>query len=217
MSLRHHRSRPPAGSARRFFGVAAGALLFFSSCAQGPSADPPPPVVVPVAGDGRLVDVPDVNRGRGWDTCPADLPLTDSPVGDATLPAARRGQRYLISTAPPATRPLPQPGVPSMPQAYWFLDQPGSAAGLWIDLVAIGGSVAHARLSAYETDAICVVQRALASVDLDRGLEVPGQWGTACLDLTGAGLFKFIGIRIDSDTGRVGVDAVRFGPPCPGR
>jgi hypothetical protein len=169
---------------------------------------------VTVEGDGRLVDAPDVSRGQGWDTCPAARPLTDSTASDV-MPAARRGQRYLIAGAGPASPSVGATGDDDVPQAYWWLTEPGSAQGLWIDLVALGGPVAPARLSVYETDSLCKVQRRLWTGALDALLDVPGQWRTTCVDFSTVGTFKSFGIKIDSGPGKIGVDAVRFGPRCP--
>jgi hypothetical protein len=172
------------------------------------------PVAVPSPeGDGRLVDIPDSPLGTGWDLCDAQPPLAVGPLaGDAAGPNATRGSRYLISGSDPTNAT----GVgTTLSQAYLWLVEAGTAQGLWLDLVLVSGTAAQSRLWLYRTDSVCKVERPLAIRDLPKDLASAGGWRTICIDLSTAGVFKNVGIRLDSPRGRIGLDALRFGPACP--
>jgi hypothetical protein len=170
-----------------------------------------PPEAPSPKGDGRLVDIPDSPQGTGWDTCDAQPPLMPGPIAGTAGPEATRGSRYLV--AGPDRTTDGSVGVHT-PQAYLWLEKAGTANGLWLDLVQISGTAAQSQVSIFRTDSQCNVERTLATANL-HSLVVAGAWRTICLDLGSAGVFTHLGIRLDSPQGRIALDALRLGPPCP--
>jgi len=183
----------------------AGAMVRPADLGVAPAAPSP-------EGDGRLVDLGDSPLGTGWDLCHAQPPLTATPPAGPAGPSATRGSRYLLS-GPDRTTDA-SVGVHT-PQAYLWMEKAGTARGLWLDLVLISGAAAQSRFSIYRTDAVCNVQQTLATADLQPLLASAGVWRTLCMDLTTAGEFTSLGIRLDSPQGRIGLDALRLGPACP--
>jgi hypothetical protein len=99
-------------------------------------------------------------------------------------------------------------------QAYFWLETPGSARGLWFDLALVSGSGDDTSISLYETNMDCMVKRTLVTSSLAMALTSAGQWKTGCLDVSDKGDLEAIGVRIEAPSGVVGFDALRFGKSC---
>ncbi len=187
-------------------GTAAGGVAGMSGAPDLPQllpqANPPSP-----EGDGRVPDVPDTLVGDGWDYCSNDLRSTQREPC-AECPTAPRGEDFLL-VGPDYTDPHPKE-----PQAYFFFDEPTQADALWFDIMGIDGRT-NSELAVMPTDAGCQPQAAARVFDLQPLVEMRGQWLTACVPLTDFAPFVGLGFRVDAP-GRVGLDAFRFGPACPG-
>lgn len=201
----------------------AGSGALAGSPALGGSAGPndgpslsPQRDAPPAEGDGRLPDLPETRvgeSGTGWDLCSAGFTLSSNDCG--ACPAAR-GEQFLVVGRTSATEPSEpsEPAEPERPQAYFYFHPATTASALWLDVAWLAGA-RSARLSLWETDTVCSSQGAPKVYELSPLLTGPsGAWTTACVPLTDLGPFAGLGFRI-ATSGRLGLDALRFGPPCP--
>jgi hypothetical protein len=120
---------------------------------------------------------------------------------------------FLIAQAPAAGTPVDA----ERPQFYLYFEPPESAPSLWIDFAWLSGPRA-AELSLWETNTFCEPLGEARVFDISALLTEPvGQWTSACIRLDSSTELHGLGFRL-SAAGRVGIDAIRFGPPCrPGR
>lgn len=191
--------------------AAAGAASVAGSSPGGAAATPLSPQVgapSPVS-DGRLPDLPETRVGEpavGWDNCSPGL-LT-SRRECVACPAAR-GMDFLIAGAAPPDVPV----EPGRPQFYFYFQEPQSSAALWVDFAWLSGP-RSAQLSLWETNTLCDPQGEPQVFDLAPLLLGPsGAWSSACIPLDESHKLQGLGFRINT-AGRVGIDAIRFGPPC---
>jgi hypothetical protein len=168
------------------------------------SVSPPP-----ADGDGRLVDLGETNRGFGWDTCTGAIRVS-SAAEAMSLPASR-GTSYLLSTPSPGGQDA---STSYVAQAYFWLETPGPAQGLWFDLALVSGLGADATISFYETDNLCVVKRSFGTFGAAAAFSAQGRWKSGCLDVSAKGVLQAIGVRIEAPSGTVAFDALRFDKPC---
>ncbi len=171
-----------------------------------PELNPPPP-----EGDGRLVDIGDALPGFGWDWCGGEPRLMSSTaLPCADCPPATRGDVFVIATPAVSGGSLV---ALTVPQGYFFFDQPTRADAVWFDAMSINGAT-DATLSVWPSDTVCQPIGPAHVLDLHALFTQRGQWVTACVPLTDLDAFRGLAIRIDS-AGALGLDAFRFGPPCP--
>ncbi len=171
-----------------------------------PELNPPP-----AEGDGRLVDIGDAQAGDGWDWCTGEPRLVRSTaLPCAACPAATRGSEFVIAT--PAVDKSPTASG-TVPQGYFFFDELTRADAVWFDALWINGS-RNAKLSLWPTNPVCEPTGPARVLDLHGLFTEPGQWVTACVSLDDLQPFRGLALRIDG-AGTLGVDAFRFGPPCP--
>lgn len=213
----------PSGSGGSSGSAAAGAAAVAGAVASGGGAgrnDGPPPLLPqsdapPVEGDGRLPDLPETAvglQGTGWDLC--SVGFTRSKEDCGACPVAR-GEQFLVvgsTVAEPAQSA--EPAKPPGPQAYFYFHPATTASALWLDVAWLSGA-RSAELSLWETDTICQTQGSPEVFDISPLLVGDsGAWATACVPLSDFGSFAGLGFRI-ATAGKVGLDALRFGPPCP--
>jgi hypothetical protein len=158
-------------------------------------------------------DPGDENPGAspdGWDLCPAGQ-LVSAPREGRTDPPGPHGTRYLIYD--PQAPKDPAPGYEA--QLYFYFGAPPAGVrGLWLDLTKVDGDPADAALVLYAVDEICGAPRMLARHALAPVLRA-GAWVTACAPLAEGEVTQALGLRFEGRAAEIGVDAVRFGPPCP--
>jgi hypothetical protein len=188
----------------------------------GEAGAPPSPALYPstgappLAGDGKLADVPDEVPGGspdGWDLCGQGL--SKAPREGKGDPPAVRGQNYLLYRSEDARR---APAVPErVAQAYFYFGAPVSLAdkGLWMELSLVSGQAAPATFSLYAVDKVCSRSALVATYALTPVLQTPGRWTTTCFPLPAGLRVDGLGFRLDATDAEIGVDAFRFGPPCP--
>jgi hypothetical protein len=167
-------------------------------------------------GDGKLADVPDENPGGtpdGWDLCQSDL-VAGPRAGKSDPPASRGAQYLLYSLATP--QPSPDPARP-LAQAYFYFGQPlaSGGKGLYFDATLVSGNAAGATLELYSVDKVCQKPASLGRYSLSALLVTPGKWATTCVALPFGLLLDGLGVRLQAASAELGVDAFRFGPPCP--
>jgi hypothetical protein len=173
-----------------------------------PELNPPP-----TEGDGRLVDIGDATQGFGWDTCTGEPSFTPSTASTCSeCPAATRGDVFVVAKPTVGAGPV-VPG--SVPQAYFFFDESTRADALWFDALWIDGG-AEANLSLWPAGPVCEPTSPARVFGLRTLFTQPGQWVTACVPLDDWQPFMALALRVDS-AGTLGLDAFRFGPPCPER
>lgn len=177
---------------------------------EGPTALLPQKDAPPPEGDGRLPDLPETpvgDSGTGWDLCSAGFTRSSDECGGC--PAAR-GERFLVVGPTIAD----EPAGTDRPQAYFYFDTATTASALWFDVTWLEGA-RSAQLSLSETDSYCDSRGAAKVYELSPLLsDGSGVWTTACVPLGDLGPFTGLGFRI-ATAGRLGLDALRFGPPCP--
>ncbi len=173
-----------------------------------PELHPPPP-----EGDGRLADIGDTRPGLGWDWCTGEPRLvTSTALPCANCPAATRGNVFVIATPAVNGGSL---DVSDTPQTLFFFDEPTRADAIWFDAMSINGAT-DAKLSVWPSEIACQPSGPARVFDLRALFTRRGQWVTACVPLTDFDAFRGLALRIDS-AGALGLDAFRFGPPCPER
>jgi hypothetical protein len=183
---------------------------------SGPPALGPVTPAPPAMGDGRLADVPDENPGGtpdGWDFCQSDL-VAGPRAGKSDPPASRGARYWLYSPATP--QPSPDPARP-LAQAYFYFGQPlaSGGKGLYFDATLVSGTAAGATLELYSVDEVCQKPVSLGGYSLSALLVMPGKWATTCITLPSGLLLNGLGVRLEAAKAELGVDAFRFGPPCP--
>jgi hypothetical protein len=155
-----------------------------------------------------LPDIPDTSVGEpmvGWDLCSAEL-LTSRQ--ECVACSAARGSYFLIADATP-------PVDASRPQFYFYFQKSQSSPALWIDFAWLSGP-RSAELSLSETDTMCDPRSEPRVFDLAPLLTgSAGVWSSACIPLDPTVKLQGLGFRLRT-AGRVGIDAIRFGPPCRG-
>lgn len=151
------------------------------------------------------------NLGDGWDLCYTRTPGKHTRVetGGAT------GNAYLLFESGACDGGCMATN-PSAAQAYsWFSTAPSATAkmGLYFDVLNAGGADATGVLRFYGTDLICQQDSVMAEIDLTR-LPMSSTWTTRCVTVTGPGADTAIGLSISGGTHKIGIDAIRLGPPC---
>jgi hypothetical protein len=87
--------------------------------------------------------------------------------------------------------------------------------GLWFDLIRIAGSPADTTLTIYATDVMCLTVENLGTWEMADVLSGPAQWRSSCVTLTPHQVTSQIGFRFSSADVDLGMQGLRFGPPCP--
>ncbi len=194
--------------------AAAGPAAGDGGAALRTEAGAASPAGPPVEGDGRLVDVGDEPVGGpkiGWDSCLGDLSRRQPTC--TTCPPATRGSSYLVFQGAGPKRA----GTDS--QAYFWFEPPLPAEqplGLWFDVVKLGRAGTEASFSAYYVSVVCETEALAGTVKLGKLLATPGKWASGCVPLKPSKAASRIGVRLDGAEIDVGIDAIRFGPACPG-
>ncbi len=158
---------------------------------------------------------------NGWDFCFAGLTLC--PYSCDGAPPVSRGSRYIrysggSGRSCPSSCPDAQNCPSSCPDAQVFayftpLIAANTRIGVWFDLVRLGGDPLDATLTIYRT-AGCLTQETLGTWRMTAVLSEPQVWKTTCANITPSEPAGELGFRFDG-SGDIGLDALRFGPPCP--
>ena len=166
----------------------------------------------PFAYDARYLDGSfEGNLGTGWDMC---LTKTAGKHTHVETGGANGNAYLLFETG--ACDGGCMATNPSASQAYsWFSSAPSATAkmGLYFDVINAGGADATGVLRFYGTDLICQQDSVLAEIDLAR-LPMSPTWSTRCVTVTGPGADTAIGLSVSGGTHKIGIDALRLGPPC---
>ena len=135
-------------------------------------------------------------------------------------PAPTRGTSYLRYTAPNYNLPTSACSVLGCPDSQiYVLFTPAIDAnvpqGLWFDLIRIGGSAADTTVTIYATDSMCMTIESLGTWEMADVLSGPAQWRSSCVNMTPHQATSQIGFRFSSADIDLGMQGLRFGPPCP--
>jgi hypothetical protein len=190
------------------------------ACADDSTAGPPGTMEdyvpdAPIAYDARYLDGSfEGNQGFGWDTCHTRTPgtITRAQSGGSD------GSSYVTFESAAACEGGCSPTNLSASHLYaWFSSAPSATAkmGLYFDVENLGGAGADATgvLRFYGADLACLQDSVLAEIDLTR-LQMSSGWSTRCVTVTGPGADTAIGISVSGGAHKVGIDALRLGPPC---
>ncbi len=180
-----------------------------------PTAPPPP-----LEGDGRLADLSSSLGGTpiGFDACPTSTAgLSRNQPGDS--PAPGHSSRYLRfdSSGPCDASHACNPAYGKAQIEFWF-EPPLTAFqayGLWLEAVNIDDSRPSGTLHIVAPDAPGCgdAAQSLAIVPL-AALELSQVWQTRCVPIQPVTSVKAIDLYVDSGSFRIGLEALRFGPPC---
>jgi hypothetical protein len=203
----------------RVWGHGAAALMVLASagCGAAPSsgagaaADYSPDVAFAYDGqylDGSFEGLP----GFGWDRCFTRTPgvVTQANGG------ASEGNDFVLLASSAACSGACGASQPSASQLYlWFKARPSAtaAASLYFDVRNAGEMLPSGSVQIYGTDSGCEGETLLAEAPLDR-LEMSSSWATRCITLAGPGAYAAIGVALTGGPHSIGLDALRFGPPC---
>jgi hypothetical protein len=148
------------------------------------------------------------SQGFGWDTCFTHTPEhVRSQSGDGA-----DGTRYMAfesSDEPPLGEATSQP---STSQVYLYSETSELSENLYFDSKNFGTTAVSGSLRFYSTDQLCEQEQLLFEVDLGQ-LQLQRDWGTRCVTLSGLPEYA-LGIAVTGGVHSIGIDALRFGPPC---
>jgi hypothetical protein len=188
------------------------------ACADGSLAGPPGTMEdyvpdAPIAYDARYLDGSfEGNQGFGWDTCHTRTPGTISRAQTG----GSEGSSYVTFESAAACEGVCAPTNPSASHVYtWFSSAPSATArmGLYFDVENLGSAAPTGLLRFYGADLACQQDSVLAEIELTR-LQMSSGWTTRCVTVTGPGADTAIGISVSGGAHKVGIDALRLGPPC---
>lgn len=171
---------------------------------------------VPVEGDGTLLGGSvEGGYGDGWDACGSKHPGLDTSPAQL---APYDGMRYLafdstLTCAGCAER------TSDLQVIFWF-DTPvpeGAIRYLYFDVVDYGPKRPTGTLlfgsPTTPTQDPCSTGEVLASIALE-DLAITSAWQTRCVELAPRAPFSTFGLYVADGTFQIGIDALRFGPPC---
>lgn len=199
-------------------GSGTGGIAQTGATGSGPAADipyvPANPNVGP-EGDGKLSGGSfEGYFGDGWDACGSYHPDPEY-VKDAS--SASHGERFVIFDSN-----TPCPGCNQWTndlQVVLGLNDaiPAEAQHLYFDVVNLGESAASGVLTVgaiyAATTNLCQSNAILASVPL-QDLALSSKWQTRCVSFTPEQRVDALGLYVSDGSFRIGLDALRFGPPC---
>lgn len=150
------------------------------------------------------------NPGYGWDTC-----HTHTPERLSRQPGGSEGSTYLSFQSDDDGFPMESPSESSSAsQLYFWFEAPSAITDhLYFDAKNFGAAPATGVLRFYGTDVFCGNERLLLEVTLDQ-LELQATWEARCVTLTGLREHQGLGLAVSSGAHSLGLDALRFGPPC---
>jgi hypothetical protein len=205
---------PSSGGASATAGVAGGGRTGSAGGRGGAAMSPyePTNMDVPPEGDGTLTGGSvEGNLGTGWDLCGSNHPGLDlAPTNDQ----ASDGARFLMFDST-----LPCPGCASttsdMQVSFWFdtLFPAGETRYLYFDVADFGPKRPTGTLLFGSTITPCSTAEVLASIPLEE-LDITHEWQTRCVAITPHAAFVDFGLYVADGTFKIGIDALRFGPPC---
>jgi hypothetical protein len=169
---------------------------------------------VPAQGDGRLVGGSFEGRfGDGWDACGSKHPGLVPSTGEAS-----DGAGFLLFDSSLACERCAERKA-DLQVVLWFATEipAGAASYLYFDVADLGdqpatGTLAFSSVHAPSSDA-CTTSEVLAKVPLEQLYATP-TWQTRCVAFTPQAAFMQLGLYVADGTFEIGLDALRFGPPC---
>jgi len=171
---------------------------------------------VPVEGDGTLAGGSvEGGLGDGWDFCRSKHPgLVTAPVELSPYD----GMRYLGFDSTLACPDCDEYRA-DLQVLFWF-DAPipaGATRYLYFDVANYGvkpptGTLVFGSVRAPSMD-VCSSSEVLANIPLE-ALAISGEWQTRCVAITPEVEFSTFGLYVADGTFQIGLDALRFGPPC---
>ena len=193
-----------------WIGLFAG-IVSCGSAATGPQTDYVPRR--PFTYDGRYLEGSfETLQGFGWDTCYTRTAGLFPQRGTENAP---EGDQFLILESGGCSGSC-APTNPSSSQLYLWFDQlptDTEAMGLYFDIEALAVGPPIGTLLLYGTDSNCQGDTEMASAPLGR-LEISSSWSTRCVTVTGPGAYDAIGVAVTGGPYKLGLDALRLGPPC---
>jgi len=195
------------------FAVALGA----AACNSAPSPEKPPDYVpgMPFGYDGQYLEGSfEGPQGEGWDTCYTKT----AGVTRQKDTGGSNGSSFLVFESSDCSIGC-SAGNPSSSQAYLWFSKPTNTSdlvGLYFDAVNMDSAAPTGVLAIYGTDIVCEEETPLVrEIHLDE-LELGTDWNTRCVDLAATGAHAAIGLAVTGGAHRIGIDALRLGPPCHG-
>jgi hypothetical protein len=169
--------------------------------------------VAPFAYDGKYLDGSfEEPQGFGWDTC---FTRTAGLFAKRTTGGASNGDWYAILESGGCSGTC-APNNPSASQLYLWFNEPPSATGamgLYFDVVNFDAANRTGTLLLYGTNSGCTEESPIGEAPLD-GLQLSSSWSTRCLTITTPGAHAAIGVATSGAPHKIGIDALRLGPPC---
>jgi hypothetical protein len=187
------------------------------ACADDSTAGPPSTMEdyipdAPMAYDAHYLDGSfEGTQGNGWDTCHTRTP---GKVGRVQS-GGSEGNAYLTIESGTCDGVCSSTN-PSASHLYaWFSTAPSATAkmGLYFDIKNVGAAAPTGVLRFYGTDLVCQQDSVLAEIELAK-LQLSSSWSTRCVTVTGPGADTAVGLSASGGTHKIGVDALRLGPPC---
>lgn len=148
--------------------------------------------------------------GFGWDLC---YTRTPGKV-EQTEAAAGHGSHFIEISAAPCVSPCDSSATSDAQLYLWLTEgtRAPASSGLYVELANLGSDPAMGSFELYAADRYCESQVPLLSVPLEV-LAPSAAWTTRCFEV-GLTDEDRLGIAVRGDAFHVGLDAIRFGPPC---
>jgi hypothetical protein len=145
---------------------------------------------------------------HGWDYCPTRT--SGVFISTKELPPSV-GTRFGRFTSGPCMDSC-SPDNPVEAQLFLWGLPPNPRPALYVDMINEATIAPEGRLRFYGVDEVCGSEEMLADVDLE-ALLLEHEWSTRCIPLKSTDRVGF-GIAVQGGSFDIGLDALRFGPPC---
>jgi hypothetical protein len=169
--------------------------------------------VTPFAYDGKYLEGSfEEVQGFGWDTC---FTRTAGLFAKRTTGDAPNGDWYAILESGGCAGTCASSNLSTSQLYLWFTQPPTAmgAMGLYFDVLNLDAPNPTGTLLIYGTNSGCMEESPLGEAPLD-GLQPSSTWSTRCLTISAPGAHDAIGVAMSGAPHKIGLDALRLGPPC---
>jgi|GEM_PF-4663613 len=150
------------------------------------------------------------NAGFDWDTCSTRTP----EILSLQASGSDGGMWMSFQSVDDGERAEFPADRPSASELYWWWKPtPDLRENLYFDAKNLASTAASGSIRFYGTDHLCGGEQLLLEVDLGL-LELLPTWATRCVTVPGLRTHEALGIAVTGGPHSIGLDALRFGPPC---
>jgi hypothetical protein len=169
---------------------------------------------VPPEGDGRVKGSFEGNLGDGWDFCFTNK-AGAKIVRDDSEPKASTGISYMSFDSSLECTGVCSPDGDDAQFGFWLDAQVPAAepVHLYFDAINLADEAPSGILQIDSLDGLCGTTEPLATIELEE-LSLTLDWQTRCATFAPTAPFQVFGAYVLGEAFHIGLDALRFGPPC---